>query len=76
MMYVNKRNDFQEKLLFFSFYMYLMHAWQNATCDSVEYAIILSANTSITVERNDNLKKKKEKKATVKTINFVFIITI
>jgi hypothetical protein len=42
------------------FLFYLTHAWQKATCDSVEYAIILSAKTSITVERNVNLKKERE----------------
>ena len=48
------------------FFFYLMHAWQKATCDSVKYAIILSANTSITVERNVNLKKES------KISNFIY----
>ena len=37
---------------------YLMHDWQNVTCDSVEYTDILSVNTSITVDRNVSLKRK------------------
>ena len=45
-------------VIFFSF-LHLKHAWQKATCDSAEYAIILSANTSIIVERNVNLKKER-----------------
>lgn len=43
------------------FLCYLIHDWQNATCDSVEHAIVRSANTSITVDRNDNLSRSKQR---------------